>query len=195
MVTNSSSEKGGTPPAAGFFPGSMEGAGMLKRRESFLRGLFVQHATAAVRLAYVMTRDRATAEDIVQEAFIRVGGRLTRLRDPDRARAYLFRTVINLCHGHHRGAARERKALERLPARETDGGVAEERIEVRETLWPIIQSLPARQRAALFLRVYADLSESSIADALGCSVGAVKSLLLRANSRLREEATEGDFHD
>jgi DNA-directed RNA polymerase specialized sigma24 family protein len=61
-----------------------------------LRATFVEHSDALVRLAGVLTRDQGTAEEVVQEAFVRLYG--ARLRDPDSALPYLRRIVVNLCH-------------------------------------------------------------------------------------------------
>src|SRR6476661_3079469 len=75
--------------------------------------LFAQHAAAATRLGYLLTGDRAIAEDLVQEAFVRIAGRLGHLRDPSAFQAYLRSTVINLSRMHHRKQKTERTYLER----------------------------------------------------------------------------------
>src|SRR6266487_3208486 len=70
--------------------------------------LYLRHADAAARLAYLLTRDHALAEDLVQEAFVRLAGRLLHLRDPEAFDAYLRRTVVNLSNSYFR-----RKRVER----------------------------------------------------------------------------------
>src|SRR5438874_4654487 len=78
--------------------------------------LYVRHADDAVRLAYLLTGDRAMAEDLVQDAFVRLAGRLTHLRDPGAFEAYLRRTVVNLANSHFRRRKVERAYLERTQA-------------------------------------------------------------------------------
>src|SRR5438105_4353777 len=75
--------------------------------------LYVRHADDAVRLAYLLTGDRALAEDLVQDAFVRLAGRLVHLRDPDAFDAYLRRTVVNLSNSYFRRKKVERAYLER----------------------------------------------------------------------------------
>ena len=78
-----------------------------------LEEMYVRFAPGGIRLAYLMTGDRAIAEDLVQEAFIRFVGRLHPLRDPGAFDAYLRRTVINLSKNYFRRRALERSDLER----------------------------------------------------------------------------------
>src|SRR5438034_11204932 len=78
--------------------------------------LYLRHAHDAVRLAYLLTGDRALAEDLVQDAFVRLAGRLVHLRDPGAFDAYLRRTVVNLSHSHFRRRKVERAYLERARA-------------------------------------------------------------------------------
>src|SRR4026209_485500 len=78
-----------------------------------LGGLYVRHASDAVRLAYLLTGDRALAEDLVQNAFVKLAGRLAHLRDPAAFEAYLQRTVVNLSRSYFRRRKVERAYLER----------------------------------------------------------------------------------
>src|SRR6059058_2058925 len=75
--------------------------------------LYRRHAPDAVRLAYLLTGDRALAEDLAQEAFVRMFGRFRDLRNPDAFGAYLRKTVVNLSRSHFRRAKVERAYLER----------------------------------------------------------------------------------
>src|SRR5438309_10196048 len=75
--------------------------------------LYVRHADDAVRLAYLLTGERALAEDVVQDAFVRLAGRLVHLRDPGAFDAYLRRTVVNLCNSQFRRRRVERAYLQR----------------------------------------------------------------------------------
>src|ERR671930_2336084 len=75
--------------------------------------LYLRHADSAVRLAYLLTRDHALAEDLVQDAFVKLAGRLVHLRDPGAFDAYLRKTVVNLSNSHFRRRKVERAYLER----------------------------------------------------------------------------------
>jgi RNA polymerase sigma-70 factor (sigma-E family) len=152
--------------------------------------LYVRHADAAVRLAYLLTGDRAVAEDLVQDAFVRLAGRLAHLRDPDAFEAYLRRTVTNLAMSHHRRRKVERVYLERTQRLPAPNGV-EFDVDTREELWGRLQRLPDRQRAAIVLRVYEDLSEARAAEILRCRPGTVKSLVSRGLATLRIQMGSG----
>src|SRR5438552_12969086 len=78
--------------------------------------LYLRHADAAVRLAYLLTGDRALAEDLVQDAFVRLAGRLVHLRDPGAFDAYLRKTVVNLSHSYLRRKRVEGMYLKRAQA-------------------------------------------------------------------------------
>ncbi|HEX2296210.1 MAG TPA: SigE family RNA polymerase sigma factor [Actinomycetota bacterium] len=150
---------------------------------SRLEGLYSEHVRGAVRLAFLMTGDEQQAQDIAQEAFVRVAGRFHDLRDPDAFPGYLRTTVVNLARGHLRKLRVQRDYLKRAGAREEE--VPRDDAEGRDELWRALQTLPHRQRAALVLRYYEDLSERQTADVLGCSVSAVKSLVTRGLEALR----------
>lgn len=152
--------------------------------------LYTRHADAAVRLAYLLTGDRALAEDLVQDAFVRLAGRLVHLRDPGAFEAYLRRTVVNLSRSHFRRRQVERRYLERERSRFEPGagaGPGAWSVEERQELWTALQRLSDRQRAAIVLRFYEDLSEAQTAEILGCRPGTVKSLVSRGLDALRAE--------
>lgn len=151
--------------------------------------LYARHADAAIRLAYLLTGDRGLAEDLVQDAFVRLAGRLVHLRDPGAFEAYLRTTVINLSRSHFRRKKVERAYL--VGARST---VARDQLsrpdpgfEDRDELWRAMDRLTNRQRVALVLRFYEDLSERDIADVMRCRPGTVKSLISRGLEALRSE--------
>jgi RNA polymerase sigma-70 factor (sigma-E family) len=151
-----------------------------------LAELYRRHADGARRLAYLLTGDAALAEDLVQDAFVRLAGRLAHLRDPAAFEAYLRRTVVNLANSHFRHRRVERAYLEREANRPVGHG-APGGPEERDELWTALQTLPERQRAAIVLRYYEDLTERDIADVLRCRQGTVKSLLSRGLVAMREE--------
>ena len=159
-----------------------------QRETSRLGELYERYAPGASRLAYLLTGDRRLAEDLMQEAFVRVFGRFRDVRDPNSFEAYLRRTVVNLANSHFRRARTEREWLAQQPTFERthdDPDPTE-----RDAMWNVLQILPQQQRAAIVLRFYEDLSERQIADALRCPVGTVKSLLSRGLVRLRDEVTD-----
>ncbi len=157
-----------------------------------LADLYVRHMPAAMRLAYLLTQNRQQAEDLVQEAFVRCVGRFRHLRVPDAFDAYLRRTIVNLHTSGLRRRRLERAWLVGERARAASSGSAMPDVGAREDLWRELAKLPARQRAALVLRYYEDLSERDSAEVLGCSVAAVKSLVARGTEALRGEIGNED---
>jgi RNA polymerase sigma-70 factor (sigma-E family) len=127
-----------------------------------------------VRLAYLLTSSRETAQDLVQDAFVRVHRSWSRVKEPD---AYLRRAVVNACNSYHRRQYVARKFVaDAPPAAELDA----------DEMSDALQSLSHRQRTAIVLRYWHDCSEAEIAAALGCRPGTVASLLHRGLAQLRE---------
>ena len=149
-----------------------------------LAELYERNAPGAVRLAYLMTSDRELAKDIAQEAVVRVAGRFSHLRSPDAFDAYLRRAVVNLCHSHFRHQRVVRAAIER-EAGLARPAVSEPDLSLRDELRSALRALPERQRAALVLHYYEDLSEEQIAAAMGCSGAAARSLISHGMQTLR----------
>jgi len=149
-----------------------------------LSELYVAYAPDGIRLAFLLTGDRALAEDLVQEAFARLVGRLRHLREPSAFWAYLRRTIVNLATSHFRHRRVERAYLERLAAAPL--AVTNDNDELDETMHRALLGIPQRQRAAIVLRFYEDLSDVQTAAVLGCSPGTVRSLVSRGMKTLRE---------
>jgi RNA polymerase sigma-70 factor (sigma-E family) len=149
-----------------------------------LAELYERHAPAAARLAYLLTGDRNRAEDLVQEAFVRLAGRFRHLRFPDAFDGYLRRTIVNLHTSQLRRQRVERAYLARQRAG-PEPTAASPDLGIREELWGALGLLPPRQRAAVVLRFYEDLSERETAAILRCSEAAAKSLVARAMETLR----------
>jgi RNA polymerase sigma-70 factor (sigma-E family) len=148
--------------------------------------LYGAHYRSLVRLAALMVRDIGTAEEVVQEAFVSLThGGWYRLRDNEKALAYLRQSVVN----RSRSVLRHRQVVDRnapkpapdMPSAE-HGAIA--RAE-REAVIAALGCLPPRQREALVLRFYGDMSEAQIAAAMQISRGAVKSHTARAMAALR----------
>src|SRR6266536_1939532 len=91
-----------------------EATGEFERLEgSVLEELYIQYADRATRVAFLLTGNQALAEDLVQEAFLRLAGRFLHVRNRAAFESYLRRTVVNLANSHHRRAQAERRTLER----------------------------------------------------------------------------------
>jgi RNA polymerase sigma-70 factor (sigma-E family) len=158
-------------------------------RDSEVAALFDRHYAPLCRLAYVILGDGPMAEEIVMEAMLRTFTGWGRIRDLDRADAYLRRTVVNLCRSKIR-----RKVIEGRVNR-----VSHQRDELKQPSWDperhetsrivleAVRKLPQRQRACVVLRYFEDLAEADIAEVMDCSVGTVKSQLSKARAKLERE--------
>ena len=154
--------------------------------QTALADLYARQSPAARRLAYLLTGDTSLAEDIVQDCFVEMASRLRRVEDPE---PYLRRMVVNASYSHHRRlkVRRERARDEAMTLgadTDTFPDGADGRAE-RARLLDALDLLPPRQRSAVVLRHWLDLSEQQCADELGCSVGTVKSLASRGRAALR----------
>jgi RNA polymerase sigma-70 factor (sigma-E family) len=152
--------------------------------------LYRRNGPGALRLAYFLTGNRELAEDLVQEAFVRVAGRFRHLRVPDAFDAYLRRTIVNLFTSQLRRRRLERAYVERHKG--VEPVVQQDDPALRDELWRTLQLLPERQRAAVVLRYYEDLSEHDTAVILGVSDGAVNQLVVRAMTTLRDHVKGED---
>ena len=148
--------------------------------------LYAAYWRQLVRLSTMLVRDQAAAEDLVQDAFVAMHGRWSRLREPDKALAYLRQAVVN----RSRSALRHRVVVDRhlrsaTPADVTVAGpgLAGSR---RDAVLAALAQVSERQREVLVLRYYLDFSEAQIADALGISRGAVKAHAHRGSAALRD---------
>ena len=148
------------------------------------------------RTGFLMTGDGGDAEDLVQETFLRVARRWNQVQSMDHPAAYARRILINLVlHGADR---RSRQKAELVPesarldaADQSAARVLREVDDLAEFRWALAQ-LPARQRAVLVLRYWADLPIAEVADILGCSAGTVKSTTSRAAVRLAETLSRAE---
>ena len=151
-----------------------------------LEASFRRHHAALLRLAVVLTGDRGLADDLVQEAFLR----LHRTRSwprPEAELAYLRRTVVNLSHGHHRRLAVARRHAPKEVEVEAPGAdVSAAAREQRRLVADAVRRLPTRQRDCVVLHYFTGLSDAEIATDLGIGVGSVKTHLHRARAALAE---------
>ena len=155
--------------------------------------LYDAHHRKVYRLALLLTGSPAAAEDAVAEAFARTWPkwRAGQVRDPA---AYLRRAVVNQVNGGFRKLFYERREEARRRADDRGQRGVDEHAADADRLARALATLPPRQRAAVVLRYYEDLSEDATAAALGTSVGTVKSSVSRGLTRLRAvlEAAEAE---
>lgn len=147
--------------------------------------LFELHRRRLFKLALLLAAgEREFAEDAVANAFLATFARWSQgaVLDPG---PYLRRSVVNQVAGGFRRRAVERRHVARhsAPRDVVDG--QEGAVDDRAVLWKALRALPPRQRAAVVLRYYGDLSEAEVADVLGISVGTVKSQTARGLAKLR----------
>jgi RNA polymerase sigma-70 factor (sigma-E family) len=147
--------------------------------------LYAANYRSLVRLAELLVRDVATAEEVVQDSFVAMHGGWRRLRDLDMALSYLRQSVVNRsCSVLRHRVVVDRNAPQPLPDMPSaeQGAIA---LQERSAVVAALRALPPRQREALVLRYYGDLSEAQIASTMEISRSAVKSHTARARSALR----------
>jgi RNA polymerase sigma-70 factor (sigma-E family) len=167
-------------PRAATRPGRAAGNG---QAESAVTALYEAHALGLTRLAHIMLGDKASAEDVVQEAFYGLYRNWAKLADPERALSYLRTSVLNGC----RSAGRRRTLRASRAVHEPAAASAEAVVlagEERRSVLPAIRRLPARQREVLILRFYLHEPEAEIARAMGISPSTVRSSTHRALAAL-----------
>jgi RNA polymerase sigma-70 factor (sigma-E family) len=151
--------------------------------------VYRSEAANLVRLARFFVDDRDAAEDLVQEAFIRLARSSHRLRERDRAPAYLRSIVLNLARDHNR---RGLVSLRHQPTAVPTPPSIDEEIAARADQGIVIEALrqlPVRQRDCLVLRYYIELGVSEIAETLGLSPNSVKTHLSRGLRNLEHRLT------
>jgi RNA polymerase sigma-70 factor (sigma-E family) len=139
--------------------------------------VYAAHYAPLVRFAYLTTGSVSAAEDVVQEVFAGALHRWGELRDPV---AYLRRAVASRCTSWVR-----RRVLERRHGTYAEPAPTGTPNADAPAVRAALARLTPRQRAAVFLRFYLDLTEAQIADSLGCRPGTVKSLLHRSLATMR----------
>jgi RNA polymerase sigma-70 factor (sigma-E family) len=143
---------------------------------------------ALLRVAFLLTLDRGEAEDLLQTALLKTSRHWSRLSDREAAYAYVRRVIVTT----HTSWRRRRRVHEVLLDQFPDRPAAEPAgLEVGRAL-QALEQLPPRMRAVVVLRWYEGLSEAETAEALGCSLGSVKSQGSRGLARLRDLLTQPD---
>ncbi|GAA1372445.1 SigE family RNA polymerase sigma factor [Catellatospora chokoriensis] len=145
-----------------------------------------------LRTAYLLTHDWGQAEDLLQTSLVKAWGAWRRIdADPE---PYVRRILVNTYATWWRRRWRGEQPTAVLP--EPAGSDPHLGVDARDEVWRALGRLPRRQRAVLVLRYFEDLSEAQIAEAMGVSVGTVKSQAAKALARLRLDESltiEGAF--
>ncbi len=152
--------------------------------DALVVSMFRQEGASLVRLARLFVDDRNAAEDLVQEAFIRLARSAGRIKDLDRAPAYLRSIVLNLARDHNRRGLMSLR--QHLPFDEARASVEDE-LDIREDQRRVLEALrdlPHRQRDCLVLRYYDELGIDEIAATLDLSRNSVKTHLQRGLAAL-----------
>jgi RNA polymerase sigma-70 factor (sigma-E family) len=136
---------------------------------------------ALLRLAHLLTGSAHEADDLVQNALVRTCRAWPRIRNQGDPDAYVRRVMVNARNSWW-SRRRPESSTDLLPERAAAPGLD---FDERDRMWQALATLPRKQRAVLVLRYYEDLSETEIAEALGCSAGTVKSQAHKALGKLR----------
>lgn len=149
--------------------------------------LFAEEGTALVRLARLFTDDRNAAEDLVQEAFIRLHRSAHRIEDPAKAAPYLRSILLNLVRDHNRRGLMSLRHSEALTPDSSPDAPDDVVIlnDQQATVIAALEDLPARQRECLLLRFYYELSEREIGATLDISPNSVKTHCRRGMAALK----------
>ena len=152
-----------------------------------------EHTGALLRSAYLLTGSSSSAEDLVQETFLRLYPKWHRVMSADVPIAYVRRSLVNGFLNQRRKPSSHEITLAELPER-ADGRDIGLDITNRDLVWRMLAGLSGRQRAALVLRFFHDLDDHEIADLLQCRVGTVRSLVSRGLVALRDQVADAEAH-
>ena len=151
------------------------------------------HRTTLARTAYLVTRDRETVQDVMQEALVQIWRDLPSYRPFGSFRAWTLKILLNKARKHYRRKGVETVALDEasgLPADDQSPEEAAEREEDAQHVREALERLSTNHREVLVLRYYGELTVPEIAGTLGLREGTVKSRLSRALDRLQQSLTE-----
>ncbi len=140
---------------------------------------------ALLRYAVMLTGDPHTGQDLVQETMIRAQLKWRVVAAAGAPERYVRRMLSNAWFDLHRGSWLRRVVVRADPVEPPPTTDHAELAADRDQMWTLLGQLPKRQRAALVLRYYEDLTDQEIAEVLGCAVGTVRSLISRALAALR----------
>jgi RNA polymerase sigma-70 factor (sigma-E family) len=165
----------------GVEPGQGPGAG-----DPSFREYVATRSASLLRMAYLLTHNRADAEDLVQAALAKAYQAWDRIEDRGAVDGYVRRAMVNTHISWWRRRRVEEYPTDDIPEQAVADHEGDS--ELQDALRRAIERLPRRMRAAVVLRYYEDMSEAEIADVLGVSQGTVKSTVSRAVAKLRIDA-------
>jgi RNA polymerase sigma-70 factor (sigma-E family) len=169
-------------------PSVATGAALQTSRDDEFSSYMAARQAALLRTAYLLTGERAAAEDLLQTALAKTYLAWERIEDHNALDGYVRRALVNTRTSQWRKRKVDEFVCEELP--EPDPVPAPDPAEqqvLRDAMWRAVLRLPDRQRAMVVLRYYEDLSEAQTAEVLGVSIGTVKSAVSRALGKLRED--------
>ncbi len=160
-----------------------------KAREDF-RTYVAARSPALLRTAYLLSGNRADAEDLLQTALAKTYLHWDRIRDRQALDGYVRRAMLNTRTSWWRRRKVDEYLTDTLPERAgpDEAGDTAQRLDLHAALVQALATLPRRQRAVVVLRYYEDLSEADTAAALDITVGTVKSTASKALAKLRVSA-------
>jgi RNA polymerase sigma-70 factor (sigma-E family) len=159
---------------------------------SHVEALFRSEYRDLVRLAALLVGDRAASEEIVQDAFVALQVSWWRIRDPERAPAWLRTAVLNGARSRLRRRAVRRRHRHEVPRTAASAEVGAIASDEHQRIVAALALLPARQREAITLRFYLDLSEAETAAAMRVSAGSVKTHVHRGLTALHQHIDQED---
>jgi RNA polymerase sigma-70 factor (ECF subfamily) len=161
-----------------------------------LESLVNRYQVKAMRTAFLITRDEQLAEDVVQETFVRVFQRIRRFDESRPFAPYLLRSVVNAALDAAQKTSKREQAFGELESVErliVDAITVEGQVEfntLKRDILSALARLSARQRAAIVMRYYLEMSEKEMSESLNAAPGTVKWLLNAARERLRRLLSE-----
>lgn len=150
---------------------------------------FEAERSAVMRLAFALVGDGEVAKDLAADAFARTYEQWRKGR-VDNVAAYVRQAVVNHSRDHFRRLQRRRRHEARRAADDRGSPLLDERVAAQDAVRRLLNDLPVRQRAAVVLRYWGDLTDAGVAEALGVPLGTAKSLLRRGTERLQTAARQ-----
>ncbi len=151
--------------------------------------LYTLYKKKVYGLAFNLTRDHQTAEDLVQDIFLKIFSSIRDISRPELFPAWVYRIALNTCYSYlRRGKSLDRKLEEILPASEgqTDEAFDSSEDDLARCLNQVLAELPEKLRTVFLLHEVEGLTHEEIAELLGCQVGTSKSQLFKARMKLRK---------
>lgn len=165
---------------------------VIAQPDAHFGGFVAAQTDSLLSTAFLLTRNSALAEELVQDTLVALYPRWDRIMQADSAPAYVRRSLVNRFLNQRRSRSSTELVTAEVPQPPPDprdfAAVHADRDQLRRAL----AVLPPRQRAAIVLRYFHDYADQQIADAMDCRIGTVRSLISRALTSLREDANLSD---